>query len=122
MKKDIESLNDIEVLVNNFYKKVKADATIGPLFSNINWEKHLPVMYQFWENAIFFSGGYNGNPLKTHQHIHQAFPLSKQHFDVWLTLFTSTVDELFSGEKAELAKQRAVSIATVMQIKIGKTD
>lgn len=119
MKKDLESLNDIEILVNDFYKKVKTDPTIGPLFTNINWDRHLPVMYQFWDNAIFFSGGYNGNPLKTHQHLHQVFPLSKQHFDVWLSLFTSTVDELFSGEKAELAKQRATSIATVMQIKIG---
>lgn len=119
MKKDIEAFNDIELLVNNFYAKVKADNFIGPLFSNINWEKHLPIMYQFWDNAIFYSGGYNGNPLKTHQHLHRLFPLNKQHFDVWIHLFTSTVDELFSGEKAELAKQRAISIATVMQIKIG---
>ena len=36
----------------------------------------------------------------------------------WLQLFTSTVDELFEGEKAELAKQRAMSIATVMQLKL----
>jgi hemoglobin len=33
-------------------------------------------------------------------------------------LFTATVDELFEGEKAELAKQRAISISTVMRIKI----
>jgi hypothetical protein len=39
-------------------------------------------------------------------------------FQQWVHLFTSTVDELFAGEKALLAKQRAVSISTVMQIKI----
>jgi hemoglobin len=33
-------------------------------------------------------------------------------------LFTKTVDQLFEGEHADLAKQRAVSIATVMQLKI----
>ncbi len=119
MKKDIKSRKDIETLVNSFYEKVKEDDVIGPVFSNIKWETHLPVMYQFWENAIFYSGGYNGNPLKTHQHINQVFPLTAQHFEVWIKLFTSTVDALFSGEKAELAKQRAISIATVMQIKIG---
>ena len=32
-------------------------------------------------------------------------------------LFQSTVDELFTGDKAELAKQRALSIATVMKLK-----
>jgi hemoglobin len=119
MRKDIKSRKDIETLVNSFYEKVKADALIGPIFCRIDWEKHLPVMYQFWDNAIFYSGGYNGNPLKTHQNLHHVFPLTKQHFDIWIHLFISTVDELFSGEKAELAKQRAISIATVMQIKIG---
>ena len=118
MKKDIQSRDDIELLVNKFYEKVKADAVIGPLFSKVNWDKHLPVMYQFWDNAIFFSGGYTGNPLQTHQNIHKMFPFTKDHFDVWLQLFTSTVDEFFAGEKAALAKQRAISIATVMQIKI----
>jgi len=41
-----------------------------------------------------------------------------EHFQKWLLLFTETVDQLFEGEKAELAKQRATSIATVMQIKM----
>ena len=44
--------------------------------------------------------------------------MSKAHFDHWLMLFTTTVDDLFEGEKAEQTKQRATSIATVMQIKI----
>ena len=75
-------------------------------------------MYDFWENALFFTGGYNGNPLKTHQAFHNKSPLTNEHFKHWLTLFLENVDELFEGEKAELAKQRATSIATVMQMKI----
>lgn len=118
MKKEIESRTDIELLVNRFYDKVKGNPVIGPMFTHVNWETHLPLMYNFWENAIFYSGGYNGNPLKSHQQLHQSNPLSKEHFDTWLHIFTSTVDELYTGEKAELAKQRAISIATVMQIKI----
>lgn len=118
MKKEIESRTDIELLVNRFYDKVKENPVIGQMFAHVNWETHLPLMYNFWENAIFYSGGYNGNPLKSHQQLHQASPLSKEHFDTWLHIFTSTIDELFIGEKAELAKQRAISIATVMQIKI----
>jgi hemoglobin len=121
MKGDIESKKDIEVLVNTFYEKVKADPLIGYIFNDVrkvNWDKHLPVMYDFWDNAIFYSGGYTGNPLKTHEQLHAFCHLDTKHFDRWTELFTSTVDELFEGDKAGLAKQRARSIAAVMQIKI----
>jgi hemoglobin len=121
MKRDIESKKDIEVLVNTFYEKVKADPLIGYIFNDVrkvNWDKHLPVMYDFWDNAIFYSGGYTGNPLKTHEQLHAFCHLDTKHFDRWTELFTSTVDELFEGDKAGLAKQRARSIAAVMQIKI----
>jgi hemoglobin len=124
MKRDIVSRNDIELLVNAFYGKVKTDPLIGYIFNDVtkvNWEKHLPVMYDFWDNAIFYTGGYSGNPLKTHQQLHALCHLNKQHFDRWTELFTSTVDELYEGDKAGLAKQRARSIATVMQIKIFNT-
>ena len=120
MKKDIESKADIELLVNSFYDKVKVDPVIGPFFTElvkINWDKHLPVMYSFWENTLFFTGSYSGNPMKMHQKLNDIFHLDAKHFDRWVKLFTTNVDELFAGEKAELAKQRARSIATVMQIK-----
>lgn len=121
MKKDIESKKDIELLVDTFYEKVKADKTIGYIFTDIvkvNWEKHLPVMYNFWENSLFYTGSYDGNPMELHKHLHHIAHLTKEHFEQWTLLFTGAVDELFEGKTASLAKQRAVSIATVMQIKI----
>ncbi|MFT3747268.1 MAG: group III truncated hemoglobin [Agriterribacter sp.] len=121
MKKDIKTREDIELLVTSFYDKVKADDTIGYIFNDIakvNWVKHLPVMFDFWENILFFTGGYAGNPMMIHQHLNKMFPLTKEHFKRWETLFLQTVDELFEGDKAVLAKQRALSISTVMQIKI----
>jgi hemoglobin len=120
-KEDIKDRRDIELLVNSFYEKVKADDLLGYIFNDIakvNWEKHLPVMYDFWEGVIFFTGGYNGNPMITHRKLDQVAKLTPDHFKRWIKLFTNTVDQHFAGEKAELAKQRAVSIATVMQIKI----
>ena len=120
MKSDIAGREDIELMVRAFYDKVKIDPVIGPIFNdvaNINWEKHLPVMFDFWEGTIFFTGGYSGNPMKPHQELNRIFPLQEKHFSQWLELFRSTVDELFVGEKAELAKQRAMSIATIMQVK-----
>jgi hemoglobin len=121
MKKDIESKREIELLVDAFYTKVKADELIGYIFTDIakvNWEKHLPVMYSFFENMLFYTGSYTGNPMELHKHINSLYPLTAKHFERWSILFNSTVDELFSGEKAMLVKQRAKSISAVMQIKI----
>lgn len=121
MKKDIESKGDIQILVDAFYEKVKIDDIIGYIFTDIvkvHWEKHLPVMYNFWENTLFYTGSYEGNPMELHKHLHHVMPLTAEHFNQWIKLFTSTVDELFEGKNANLAKQRAISIATVMQIKI----
>jgi len=121
MKKDIESRDDIELLVKSFYEKVKIDPVIGSIFTDIarvNWEKHLPVMFDFWENTIFYTGSYSGNPMKSHQNLNRLFPLTKEHFSRWNQLFALTMDELFEGDKAVLAKQRAISISTVMQLKL----
>lgn len=121
MKKDIGNREDIERMVNRFYKKVIADPQIGFIFTDVakvNWEKHLPVMYDFWENSLFYTGSYTGNPLKMHQHLNRVIPLQSEHFEQWTTLFNETVDELFEGEKAGLAKQRAYSISTVIRLKL----
>ena len=121
MKKDIENRKDIQLLVNSFYEKVKADPMIGFIFNDIvkvNWERHLPVMYDFWENSLFFTGNYSGNPLDTHKRLNNLIPLNAKYFDQWNKLFCLIVDELFEGAKATLAKQRAYSISTVMKIKI----
>lgn len=121
MKKELSGRADIELLVQSFYAKVKKDDTIGFIFNDIakvNWEKHLPVMFDFWENVLFYTGSYEGNPMLIHQHIHRVVPLTREHFLRWYQLFSQTVDELFEGENAMLAKQRAFSISTVMQIKI----
>ena len=121
MKNDITNRADVEILINSFYQKVKKDPLIAFFFSEIvpvNWEAHLPIMYGFWENVLFYTGTYEGNPMAIHKGIHQKCPMKMEHFQRWISLFTETVDELFKGDKAELAKQRATSIATVMQIKM----
>ncbi|KAA9038139.1 group III truncated hemoglobin [Ginsengibacter hankyongi] len=121
MKMDITDATDIANLINTFYDKVKEDEILGPIFNvqiPVNWQVHLPVMYRFWENAIFYTGGYTGNPMALHAHIHKKIGLEAKQFERWLKLFNETTDELFEGEKAELAKERALSIARVMQQKL----
>lgn len=121
MKKDITSRKDIELLVNEFYKKVKEDELIGFIFTDVakvNWEKHLAVMYDFFENMLFYTGPYTGNPMELHKHVNKLYPLTEVHFKRWNQLFSKTVDELFKGETANLVKTRALSISAVMQMKI----
>lgn len=118
MKRDIQTKEDIELVVNTFYDRVKNDEVIAYLFANVDWKKHLPIMYSFWENIVFHTGSYEGNPMNTHHKLHQKSPTTLQHFQKWNQLFTQTLDGLFVGEKAELMKQKAQSISTVMQIRI----
>lgn len=125
MKKDIENREDIRLLIDSFYDKVKADPLIGFIFNDIakvNWEKHLPVMYDFWENTLFYTGGYTGNPMEIHTRLNRVVPLTAEHFQQWIQLFTSSVDELYTGEKAQLAKQRAISVATLIRLNILKKN
>ncbi|MEO6671329.1 MAG: group III truncated hemoglobin [Ferruginibacter sp.] len=121
MKKDIETRTDIELLVNSFYNKVIADSRLGYVFlqvAEVNWSTHLAVMYDFWENMILFTGTYEGNPMNLHKHLSQLSPLNQTHFDQWNKLFTETVDELFEGKKAVIAKQRTISISNIISQKV----
>ena len=121
MKGDITNRMDIEQLINAFYDKVKKDDVIGFIFNDIakvNWEMHLPMIYNFWENILFFTGSYNGTPMLIHQNLNKLITLTKEHFERWLKLFSETVDELFEGKKADLASQRAISISGIIKGKI----
>lgn len=121
MKDDIKNRADIERLVNTFYDKVKQDDVIGFIFNDVaevNWDKHLPVMYDFWENIIFLTNQYIGNPMSVHIRLNEQVRFTKEHFHRWIQLFTGTVDELFEGRKANLAKEKAAGIAAIMETKI----
>ena len=118
---DIKDRNDIEKIIRAFYEKAVKDPTIGTFFTEVvmvNWEKNLPIMYDFWENILFATRKYVGNPLEIHRQLNKKKELTPEHFQQWLELFTATVDELYGGENAELMKQRAENIAIMMEIKI----
>lgn len=121
MKKDIKTRRDIELLIDKFFEKIKGDELIGHYFievANVNWDEFLPRISDFWENTLLLTGSYTGNPMMIHKRIHSSFPLEEKHFQRWVTLFNSTVDELFEGEKGLLAKQKVISISSIMKGKI----
>lgn len=121
MKKDLSSRNDVVQLVNAFYLKIDADELLGPVFTvvaRVEWEKHLPVMYNFWSGILLSDQRYSGNPMKVHVDLNHIFPLVDIHFERWLELFRETVGELFEGPKAKEAVDRAVYLSSLMQQKI----
>jgi hemoglobin len=113
MKTDIKNKEDIKILVDAFYVKVQKNELLGPIFTDlmkVNWEKHLPKMYDFWNMILFEVPGYQGYPLRPHLEINSKNPLTSLHFETWLGLFDKTVDELFLGEKATEIKLRAKNV------------
>lgn len=116
-KEDIQTREDIVLLVNTFYGKVQHNELIGPIFNDRiqnRWPEHLSKMYRFWETVLLGVHTYNGAPFAPHA----TLPIHSDHFEVWLGLFYETVDELFQGSKAEEAKWRAGKMAVMFQSKL----
>ena len=121
MKTDIIGEEDIKTLVNAFYDRVKADDVIGFIFHSIigeDWSHHLPVMYTFWTTILLNKQGYKGNVIQKHIEVDKKVTLQKEHYDRWIQLWQKTVDELYEGEKAEEAKNRASLMIQLISMKV----
>lgn len=117
MKKDIQNKDDVILLVDSFYEKVRENELLSPIFNEKikdNWDKHLAKMYNFWETILLDNHSYSGAPFAAHM----SLPIYEEHFKNWLMLFFETIDELFEGTKAEEAKWRAVNMGKVFLSKL----
>lgn len=122
---DIQTRADIELLMQEFYNRLLADPSISYIFTDvakIDLPSHLPHLADFWEMTLFHTGGYRKNVMQLHLDLNAQEKLTNEHFDTWLSHFNATVDSLFSGEIAEIAKTRALSIATIMKLKVGNFE
>lgn len=115
--RDIQHIEDIKLLVDTFYSKIREDEMLGIIFNqNIQdrWPIHLEKMYRFWQTILLDEYTYDGRPFPPHAHL----PISKIHFDQWLSLFEQTVHSLFKGEKANEAIWRAQKMAMMFESKL----
>lgn len=115
--KEIESYEDIKLLVNTFYTRIREDELLGPVFNQViedRWQKHLEKMYRFWQTVLLYEHSYNGSPFPPHAQL----PVEKEHFDHWIDLFTQSIDEHFIGDVADEAKWRAARMAEMFHYKI----
>jgi hemoglobin len=116
-RQEILSIADIKLLVDGFYDRVRADKFLGPVFNERigdRWSVHLEKMYRFWQTVLLGEHTYFGSPFPPHAQL----PVNHAHFEKWMELFTETIDELFTGEKADEAKWRAAKMAEMFEIKI----
>lgn len=124
MKPDIATRADIEQLLQQFYETLLLEEEMQHIFvqiAQIDLPAHLPLLVDFWEQVLLQANGYQRNVLKIHTNLHQQYPLTAAHFEQWLATFEATVDELFEGMNAQKAKNRAQSIATVIQSKLARS-
>jgi len=108
-RRTIDDRADVELLVRRFYQAVIPDDVLGPIFAamHVDWSVHVPTLVDFWAGRLLGEPGYAGNPVGAHRSVHDRCPFGQREMDRWLTLWAETVDELFAGELAEVAKGRA---------------
>ncbi len=116
---DIQSKDDIKILVDTFYKDVLDDELLAPVFSEHlkgKWKEHHEKLYGFWETVLLRVPSYYGRP----QNMHAKMDIGRDHFDHWLHVWQATVDKLFAGEVAERAKYRGQTMADAFFNKLPK--
>jgi hemoglobin len=114
---DIITSEDIKTLVDAFYEKVRKDELLSPIFNERiqnRWPQHLEKMYSFWQTVLLNEQTYSGSPFPPHAQL----PINHSHFEKWIELFISTIDELYKGDKSTEAKWRASKMAEMFQNKI----
>ncbi len=121
MTSDIQNRDDIQRLIDQFYQKVLKDEVIGHVFTDtieFIWDRHIPVMYDFWESVLFHTAVYKGNPMLKHIDLNKKITLTDAHFDQWLELWRLTVEDNFTGERATAAIEKSIVMRHLIQSKI----
>jgi hemoglobin len=122
---DIETRADCETLVRAFYTRALSDPVIGYLFTDVahlDLEAHVPRITSFWETVLLGAGSYGGGAFRPHLELHERSPLRPGHFQRWLSLWSATVEELFVGERAQLAKAHAERVAGAFSSRLESVD
>jgi hemoglobin len=122
---DIETREDCERLVRAFYGRALEDPIIGWLFTDVarlDLEAHVPRITAFWETILLGAHSYGGGAFRPHAELHMKARLRGGHFERWLALWRMTVDELFAGERAELAKAHATRVARAFHGRLEAMD
>lgn len=115
-KFDSVSEENIRLLVDRFYGKVRRDPELAPIFLRAipgDWQPHLTKMYAFWSSVMLTTGRYKGNPVIKHMALPKFPPIL---FERWLALFDETCRELFEHGVCEEFGVKAARIAESLKL------
>lgn len=115
---DLDSREHIALFVDRFYARMLADEHLAPIFvdvARIDLAVHLPHIKDYWCKLLLGDKQYRRHTMDIHRQLHSKRTLKAQDFQRWLSVFTAAVDANFAGERVELAKRVATSIAANMQ-------
>ena len=122
MKLDISERKDIKLIITKFYDKLLSDEKMLPFFIDIvnknQLEHHLEIIADFWNDILFDTITYQNNVMQKHLDKDAFVKFEKEHFTIWVSYFSETIDSYFEGENSLKMKSRSTSIATVMQLKM----
>lgn len=122
MKRDIQNREDLYKVVDVFYQNLFKDNDMKHFFQEFSepdsLKIHLLVLVDFWDGILFYSGAYAKNAMQPHIEKNKSMPFEAIHFEKWIAHFFASIDTQFKGVNAETMKNRAQSIATVMQLNI----
>ena len=125
MKYDISTRQDLELLIHQFYSTALTDKEIGHFFTEViqlNMEKHIPVITDFWESVILDNMIYRGNVMVKHIELNRLSKMTRAHFDRWVGIWEQTVVNNFEGENADATIQKAKTMRELMLFKIEQSE
>jgi hemoglobin len=117
VRRDLDGRAQIHDLVVSFYREIVFDDLLGPLFdevAEVDWTEHIPKLIDFWCRVLLGERGYDGYIIGSHQRVHELERLRPEHFERWLTLWSTAVDGGWAGPGAEQAKDHAAHMAQVL--------
>jgi hemoglobin len=102
--------DQIRRLVHAFYRDVRSDASLGPLFDEAigdHWETHLDRMVEFWSTVMLGTHSFRGNVFGKHMAL---AGVKDDHFLRWLTLWHRHTDRMFADDVAHEFQRTAHGI------------
>ncbi|KJS39415.1 MAG: globin [Hyphomonas sp. BRH_c22] len=107
----------ISLLVETFYRRIRAHELIGPIFESaigLDWAPHLETMKAFWASVALNAGRYSGKPVPAHK---KHASIQPWHFKIWLALFEQTLKDTSPTPGAvTYFMERAEHIAQSLQL------
>lgn len=111
------SERDIQRLVRAFYKEVRQDEMLAPIFAtkigNDDWDKHMDHIADFWSSIFLKTRRFKGNPMSKHAALKDLTP---GHFSHWLALFKDVSNRTLETQQAQAMQTMAERIGQSLQM------